>query len=230
MVLEHLRGFVPRSPVVRVVLLLAVAGVAIGVAGALLSGGETAATDPSTQAAAPPADTAAASQPAVTGDNAAAPDDPHRRHAHCHLTRRRPNRRRRNGHNRGEHGQRRTGDVERACGRHAACRRLRPVGCRHSSPVGARGDRRQRTGCHDTRRRPGRGRRNGHNRRIHDHSLCCPGNNGATHRATAATDRRAGTRACPPTTATTSPAGSTPTGTASTPATKSCSRRRPRSR
>ena len=57
----------------RVVLLLAVAGVAIGVAGALLSGGETAATDPPTQAAGPPADTAAPSQPAVTGDNAAAP-------------------------------------------------------------------------------------------------------------------------------------------------------------
>ena len=60
----------------RVVLLLAVAGVAIGVAGALLSGRETAATDPSTQAAASPADTAASSQPAVTGDNAAAPTTP----------------------------------------------------------------------------------------------------------------------------------------------------------
>ena len=76
MVVKRLRGFVPRSPVVRVVLLLAVAGVAIGVAGALLSGRETAATDPPTQAAAPPADTAAPSQPAVTGDNAAAPTTP----------------------------------------------------------------------------------------------------------------------------------------------------------
>ena len=76
MVVKRLRGFVPRSPVVRVVLLLAVAGVAIGVAGALLSGGETAATDPSTQAAASPADTAAPSQPAVTSDDAAAPTTP----------------------------------------------------------------------------------------------------------------------------------------------------------
>ena len=76
MVVKRLRGFVPRSPVVRVVLLLTVAGLAIGVAGALLSGRETAATDPPTQAAAPPADTAASSQPAVTGDNAAAPTTP----------------------------------------------------------------------------------------------------------------------------------------------------------
>ena len=43
---KHLRALVPRRPIVRILLLLVVAGAAIGIAGALFSGGETAARNP----------------------------------------------------------------------------------------------------------------------------------------------------------------------------------------
>ena len=51
---KHLRALVPRRPIVRILLLLVVAGAAIGIAGALFSGGETAARNPAIAETTPP--------------------------------------------------------------------------------------------------------------------------------------------------------------------------------
>ena len=76
--LKHLRGLVPRRPGVRIVLLLVVAGVAIGVAGALFAGGETTASDPAVAGTetAPSADEPSASPAASppAGTPGVAPD------------------------------------------------------------------------------------------------------------------------------------------------------------
>ena len=67
-----LRVLVPHRPAVRILLLLVVAGVAIGVAGALFSGGETAARDPVVTGTAPsPAGAVPAPGPSPEDDSPA---------------------------------------------------------------------------------------------------------------------------------------------------------------
>jgi len=75
---KHLRALVPRRPAVRILLLLVVAGVAIGIAGALFSGAETAARDSEVTAAAPaePAQLDAADGPAPAPQAAGDPPPP----------------------------------------------------------------------------------------------------------------------------------------------------------
>ena len=75
MALNRLRGLVPQRPVVRIVLLLAVAGLAIGVAAVAFAGGETAARGPVDASAAPPpaASDAPATAPPAGEDGATAP-------------------------------------------------------------------------------------------------------------------------------------------------------------
>ncbi len=64
---KHLRALVPRRPIVRILLLLVVAGAAIGIAGALFSGGETAARNPAiAETTPPPPGSAPATSPTAT--------------------------------------------------------------------------------------------------------------------------------------------------------------------
>ena len=66
---KHLRALVPRRPIVRILLLLVVAGAAIGIAGALFSGGETAARNPAiAETTPPPPGSAPATSPSPNGD------------------------------------------------------------------------------------------------------------------------------------------------------------------
>ncbi|MCY3663176.1 MAG: HNH endonuclease family protein [bacterium] len=77
---RHGRGLVPQRPIVRIVLLLAVAGMASGIAGAVFTGGETAARDPvATRTApseAPPTAAPAVSESAAPEPEAAPVEPP----------------------------------------------------------------------------------------------------------------------------------------------------------